>query len=210
MSSENNSAPVTIDNALAYLPYSKDGNALVDIEGGMRIGVSGAQGTGITTTARGLATAMGVPLLSEVARTAVDHGFKLADEGSMKSQCAMWLSQYFLEQSHHSFVADRTVLDAAAHAKLVADITGDAQDRLLSITMANASAGALRSYRALFYTPIEFALPSDGFRIEDAEFQQRLDASFADLIERLGLDYVVLRGSIEERLDQARKYLDSL
>lgn len=177
-------------------------------EPGLRIGVSGAQGTGITTVARGLAQQLGLPMLSEVARCAFEHGFTLGDEGSIRAQCAMWFAQTFLEARSPSFVADRVVVDAAAHALLLADMTGDKQDRLIAEAMSNATALAMQHYTALFFMPIEFPLVFDGVRKGDTEFQQKLDAKFRHLFDRLSLDYIELRGTPEERVAQAMGILE--
>ena len=192
-----------IDNTAAYVPYRVNPAEERRTEKPLRIGVSGAQGTGITTTARGLAQRLQLPLLSEVARTAFEHGFTLGDEGSIKAQCAMWFSQVFLEHRAGSFVSDRTVIDAVAHAELLADMTGDKEDRMVATAMGNASLPAMADFDLLFYTPIEFALEFDGVRKGDMDFQQQLDKKFEALIERFNLPYVIVRGSIEERLDQA-------
>ena len=198
------------DNDVAYRPYSITGDEPGLDSPKLRVGVSGAQGTGITTTARSLAMALELPLLTEVARCAFEHGFTLGDKGSMKAQCAMWFSQLFLEHRAPSFVADRTVVDAVAHAEVLADLTGDREDWLIATAMGNATAAAMKDFTALFYTPIEFELTFDGVREGDKEFQERLHEKFMGLFERLQLPYVTVTGTPDERLDQARRHLSSL
>src|SRR4051812_25530014 len=74
---------VDVDSAFEKYKVTQQ---ISSLEQGMRIGVTGAQSTGITTVARSLAKALNLPLLSEVARAVFEHGFRPGIDGSMASQ----------------------------------------------------------------------------------------------------------------------------
>lgn len=56
-----------------------------------------------------------------------------------------------------------------------------------------------RTYRKLFYIPIEFPLTDDGVREGDQGFQKDIDEIIFDLLNNYSLPYSVVRGSVQER-----------
>lgn len=198
-----------LDPAVAFTRHVVEGREPTKLDH-LRIAVTGAQSTGITTVARNLSISLGIPLLSEVARAVFEHGFKPGVGGSMASQSTIWFTQYFMERQARSFVTDRFLLCGTAHAEVLAELSGEEADLTCATTMANATAMAMSDYTAVFYTPIEFALVSDGVRDEDTEFQSRLDAKVLELFDRYDLPYYPLRGTPEQRNATALEVLAEL
>ena len=52
-----------------------------------------------------------------------------------------------------------------------------------------------------FYIPIEFPVVNDGFRSLNEEFRREIDKNIKDFLDVMEVDYIELRGSIEERVE---------
>ena len=52
-----------------------------------------------------------------------------------------------------------------------------------------------------FYIPIEFEVEYDGFRSMNEDFRKEIDKNIKDLLDGMGIDYIELRGTVEERLE---------
>lgn len=194
----------------AFVPFHRTDSVSWKPGDDVRIAVTGAQSTGITTVARDVALALGLPFLSEVARAVFEHGFRPGMDGSMASQSTIWFSQFFLERQAREFVTDRFLLCATAHAEVLADISRNESDITCATTMANATAMALNTYTAVFYTPIEFALVSDGVRDENEDFRRKLDAKVLELFDRYSVPFHTLTGTPERRKNTALSVLSDL
>ena len=51
-----------------------------------------------------------------------------------------------------------------------------------------------------FYVPIEFDVVWDGFRSVDEDFRKEIDKNIKDLLDAMQVDYIELRGTVEERV----------
>jgi len=63
------------------------------------------------------------------------------------------------------------------------------------------------NYNLVFYLPIEFPMEIDKIRSHDLGFQKEVDIRYKRYLEELGAKYIPLSDSVEERIEQAIKYL---
>lgn len=59
-----------------------------------------------------------------------------------------------------------------------------------------------------FYIPIEFLTVSDGIRSENNAYHKKIDSYLIQIYKELGITPIVLRGSVEERVDIVMRKLD--
>jgi hypothetical protein len=178
-------------------------------EPGTRIGVTGAQGVGKTVLAGLLSRALGLPLLSEISRSASRNGLPLGSATTLGAQAAMWFAQFDLESRHPSYVADRTLLDVVAHSAYASRRAVRATGRLFVTALRNATGmAALGHYHLLVYVPIEFPLPSDGLRDTSTEFQKFIDEAMRAALDGVPVPRVEVSGSPPQRLAQVLRAVD--
>ncbi|HYN99227.1 MAG TPA: AAA family ATPase, partial [Actinomycetota bacterium] len=63
------------------------------------------------------------------------------------------------------------------------------------------------NYSHVFYLPIEFPIVLDGLRPDDPAFQAEIDERLVRLLKSHDIDYVTIKGSVEERMEQINQHL---
>ena len=160
-----------------------------------RICITGTQGTGKTTLATALSSALGLALAPEAARE-VAQTWQLASMDDLapvdvgRFHAAILDRQLAWLAADAEFVTDRGVLDTAAHIAFLAP------DEAL---FARARA-AMSGYSHVLYLPPEFEPPDDGFRRRDPEWAARQDAAIRELLAEWSVPFTSVRGSVDERL----------
>jgi nicotinamide riboside kinase len=166
-----------------------------------RIAIVGSFSTGKTTLAEMAAEPLGLPLLPEVAREVAAEGFKLDKDATPEVETLIFLRQYRNEMRHPAFIADRSLLDVMAYAGWVLDHQERRREFALWDACLDVAEHRLRTqYTHVVYLPIEFPIVPDGLRPMDPEFQQDIDRRILELLDRYGIKYQTLTGSIEDRL----------
>jgi len=172
----------------------------------MKIAICGTHGTGKTTLAQALSRKLNLPLIREVAREIASEGFPVLSRFStptLRTQFAIFGRQLYEEQRYSHFVADRSILDNLAYMRLIVSKDFDQIDMWCHLVRF-ARMYAKRTYDVLVYVPIEFRVPSDGFRHTDSKTREKVDAILRKLL--LGLSFVVVKGTTEERVEEVLKY----
>ena len=97
-------------------------------------------------------------------------------------------------------MADKSLLDYLVYGDIV--IKEEAFRKIIrEVATRNAK------YDRVFYLPIEFPMELDGVRSEDVEFQKDVDQRYKEYLSQLGIKYIILSGSVEERVSQALEHL---
>lgn len=175
----------------------------------MRIAVSGAQGTGKTTLAGRLAEELRLPLIPECSRQVaqrlgIEHLSQLSVDGFASFGKLCMESQLELEQKHSSFVSDRCTLDNAVYwLKWLSEVRPTEETE----SLVNRARGNMANYDYLFYLPVEFSPPWDGFRSTSGEYQKEVESYFINLLDSWDLEYHSLSGDVEKRFGSALRVL---
>lgn len=168
-----------------------------------RIAIVGSFSTGKTTLAEALSRRLGLPLLPETAREVIELGFKLDKDATPVTEALIFLKQFNNELSTEQFVGDRSMIDVMAYAGWVLDNQPRCKETALWDECVKLAERRLRgNYSHVFYLPIEFAIVLDGLRPDDPAFQAEIDERMVRLLRSHDIDYVTLKGSVQERLDQ--------
>ncbi|MGH2807060.1 MAG: AAA family ATPase [Actinomycetota bacterium] len=175
-----------------------------------RIAIVGSFSSGKTTLAEALARNLELPLLPEVAREIVELGFKLDKDATPETEALIFMRQYNNELSADEFVGDRSLIDVMAYAGWVLDNQEWRKEMLLWDECVKLAERRLRtSYSHVFYLPIEFPIVLDGLRPDDPDFQRDIDERILKLLHGHDVEYVTVKGSVEERLQQIEAQLTS-
>ncbi len=174
----------------------------------MKIGITGAQGTGKTTLASALAKVLSLPLIQEQARIAArDLGIKkLGDLGGdpqkgVEYQWACLDYQRLAEATYlHGFVSDRTTIDNAAYWLKWHSHNAPSKENMRYYEMALDHA---MDYDLLIYVPAEFGPAKDGFRSTDVAYQREVDLYIRMIAGMVAVPTITVKGSLEDRVNQA-------
>lgn len=173
-----------------------------------RIALIGSFSTGKTTLGEALARELDLPLLPETARQVIELGFKLDKDATPETETLIFLKQYNNELSTEEFVGDRSLIDVMAYAGWVLDNQPRTKETALWDECVKLAERRLRSnYSHVFYLPIEFPIVLDGLRPDDPEFQAEIDDRLQRILRSHDIDYITVKGSVEERMEQISQHL---
>ena len=147
----------------------------------MRIGFTGAQGTGKTTLLRAIEKAdLGFTVVPSTAREAIKAGFSLNRDADPLSQLVTTVSRVALEDNLYRItgktLSDRTPLDSLAYTLYQLTFVWEKRE---SDYYWNISQGLvlehMHKYDHIFYFPPYFAPKNDGVRDDDVLYQKTID-----------------------------------
>jgi deoxyadenosine/deoxycytidine kinase len=175
-----------------------------------KIAFCGSHGTGKTTLLESIANEFQLPIIDKTLRTywkdiGVDDFEKLPANIRTQCQLNLLLNQINREDSEgkSGFITDRSVLDYIGYTAVSSDMDG----ALLGLYQQLIKA-RLQNYTHFIYTPVEFEAKKEHLRADPA-----LQNVVAETIEKY-LDlwmetgsYLIVRGSVDERLEQIRAFL---
>ena len=169
----------------------------------MRIAIAGSHGVGKTTFAKALAEKLGFTYIHDIVREeALEKGFVINE--NTPSEVQLWLvsRQWELENTTpEDWVADKSMFDYLVYGEIVLK-DEDVKKVLRDMIKRTAR------YDFMFYLPIEFKMEMDGIRSEDLDFQKHVDSLYKKYLEEFGIKYILLSGSVEERVGQALSHLN--
>ncbi len=172
----------------------------------MKIGITGAQGTGKTTLASILAEVLGIPLITEqVRKVAKDMGIEslkkvradIETGGVFQEACLKY--QLSVEQGLSDFISDRTTIDNAVYWLKHHAHHWPSQ---VSIAYYRDAFRNIRNYNLILYVPPELEPIDDGFRDMGREHQLEIDFYIRCFLSQSGANYITVSGSIEERVER--------
>lgn len=149
----------------------------------MRIGFTGAQGTGKTTLLRAVEeNDMGYAVVPSTAREALKAGYKLNREADPLSQLVTTVSRVALEDNlyrlHGKTIGDRTPLDSLAYTAYQMALVWPSQMHVPGYywnISEQLVVEHMHKYDHIFYFPPYFAPKRDGVRDGDVQYQNSID-----------------------------------
>lgn len=165
----------------------------------MRIVFTGAQGTGKTTILNHYKD-LGFNVITEVVRNLSKKGVKINKDGDEKGQTKIFNEYKKLFNESTDFISDRCLVDVVAYTvylhkqgKITEKFVNKQLKELHKFVIANPN---------IFYCyfPIEFDPADDGVRDVDTEFQKDIDETILSILGAMGLNIVIVNGSVEDRI----------
>lgn len=160
---------------------------------------TGAQGTGKTTILNHFKEC-GMNVITEVVRNLSKQGVQINEQGTQQGQETIFNEYIKLLSQKDPYISDRGLTDVISYScclqesgRVSMDFVRDQIKTLKQFTENNPDV-------VYFYFPIEFPVVNDGVRSTDEAFRTKVDAYILDLLERVGLPYIKVTGSVEERI----------
>ena len=174
-----------------------------------KIAVAGAHGVGKTTFSEALSKRLALNYIPDVVRVeAFPKGFEINETTPPEVQAWLTMRQWELERlTTRPWIADKSLLDYRVYGDLVLSddgVSGEIKQMIKSVIERNGN------YDKVFYLPIEFPIEDDGIRSADPKFQSIVDQNYKKFLREKGIKYIVLTGSVEERVNQAIKHLNEV
>lgn len=170
---------------------------------------TGAQGTGKTTILRKMQE-LGYPIITEVVRKLkAEQGISINKDGDNHSQNLVFKTYMDLFNTKPAFISDRGLTDVISYTKdgvehgMVDGVVLFEQEELIRKFTAD------HPDMIYIYFPIEFPVVADGVRSEDEEYRSSIDHHIHSRLEELGVDYLTVSGTPEERLEQILHYISA-
>ena len=168
----------------------------------MRYILTGAQGVGKTSMLKKFDGKMNV--VTEVVRNlAKTEHINVNESGDMNGQTRIF-ETYFdvLGKKETPFISDRGLTDVIAYTCYNMKDKGEEGEKFLDgqIERLIEFQKEYGDDTVYFYVPIEFEVENDGFRSVNEEFRKEIDKNIKDILDSLGINYIELRGSVQDRL----------
>lgn len=175
----------------------------------MKIAISGAQSTGKTTLINRLRELYPEYIYkTEITRELANKGFKINENGTDETQLAIIDSHIDRLNIDSDIVYDRCILDGVVYTHYLFD-TG----KVSQVTLAKAQEAFLKyiiSYDVTCYIKPEFEIVDDGERSINTEFRDAIVELFNWYINTYNLDVVILKGSVQDRVNQINEIINDL
>jgi len=184
----------------------------------VRIGLTGAGGTGKGTLGQALARKAGLTFLpSHIQDTGQAMGFESYKDthglaGALAFQYAVMFGQIYQERALQlagvGYVAERTTIDYIPYFLQRGIMRKDYVDPYID----TAFTWAQKAYDMIIYCPLDFA-PDDGapWKERDQAARERTDQAIYGFINRLtNVPVLVAHGTPVERLELARAFIEAL
>ena len=173
----------------------------------MKIIFTGAQGTGKTSVLNDFKE-KGRDVVTEVVRNLSKKGVKINKDGDEKGQTKIFNEYKKIFSEKQDFISDRGLIDVVAYTVYLA------RHGKVSEEFANKQIKQLHKFvinnRDFFYCyfPIEFEVVDDGVRDLDEEFRNEISEIILSLLGALGLSFILVTGTLEERVGKVQELID--
>ena len=174
----------------------------------MRYVLVGAQGSGKSSVLHHFDTKMNI--ITEVVRNlAKDEQIPVNEQGSFHGQTRIFDTYLdVLSRTETPFISDRGLVDVIAYTAYNMKDKGEEGEEFLTKQIDKLVEWSQKYPDTVyFYVPIEFPVVYDGFRSMDEDFRTEIDNNIHEILEGMGVDYVTLHGSIEERVAQVEEVM---
>lgn len=177
-----------------------------------KIALTGAHGTGKTTLAHAIAirtesaeirTEVTHEVPRALCRAAADPTFFRREKNTALKQALILLSQTQAEakQMQHDrldlLICDRALMDHWAYTSFL--FGQELRCEGIGSLYEECVAEYCRGYDLLVFVPIEFLPVDDGTREADVVFQRQIDTTLHKLLDKWGIAYLKVSGSVQSR-----------
>jgi hypothetical protein len=184
----------------------------------MRIGFTGAHGTGKTTTAQRLVQILpqNWPMVPSTARLSQAAGFPINRDATPESQLFTMMARTSLEdkveREYGRVVSDRTPLDSLAYTKYQLDYMWKDRDLQFYYDMSyEHTLSHMQKYDAVFYFPVLWSPVDDGVRDPSVEYQLEHNRILVRLAIHQATQLIrVPDGTVDERAQFIKNLLTGL
>lgn len=170
----------------------------------MKIAIIGAQGVGKTTLAQQINKDYPeFMILPEAARLAVEAGHKLDHTATVETELWLINKQIELECTENKWVADRCGIDLLAYIEYLFSHEASLLEFATRTLVPRFS-----SYDLIIYLPSgEFDIEDDGVRTTDIKFQENIDSTIRNILEKHKIPFIKIVGSPRERLEKVKSLI---
>lgn len=183
----------------------------------VKIGISGAQSVGKTTTCHKLVSLIdrkykaqvSSTLVSEVARGLIVHG-ATSDKETRQEDYARYISKhinnFFNSNSSTLAIFDRTLVDVLAYARANGNLHPYWVQLLEDLVRIMS-----RAFHLYYFVPIQASVPieDDGVRETDPKYRQAIHDEIENILKAHFPKYIALTGEIDVRGNMAFQHLDT-
>lgn len=160
----------------------------------MKIGFTGAGGTGKTTALALITPTLGLPILPSPARAVFARwGITEADQEAMtvedkiKLQTEIYEARLQQEETIPHFISDRTLLDNYSY-HLFRCYQGISDEDLA--TYRDRTVANMKTYDLVFYFPLLSNVEADGFRYSNISYQTMIDSMVFSFLTKNKIPYL--------------------
>lgn len=172
-----------------------------------RICLTGSQSTGKTTVLNMFKEA-GYPVITEVVRNLVKNKkITINKEGTDDTQMLVFNTYKDLLGNTEKYVSDRGLTDVISYTaagvfegKVNKSILDSQEILIEEFIKENPDI-------VYIYFPIEFPVVADGTRSVDEDYRKQIDNLIHDTLDNLGIEYITVTGTPEERFRQILDYV---
>lgn len=170
----------------------------------MRIGFVGSQGTGKSTLLEAINKELNLTRANNPQRLFKENleNFALNGQTTYQNQCVILGSYAFELLSNKDYITDRTLIDVFAYSRASSIITKEECAKMEFVFSV-----LIKKYDYIFYTPIEFDIEADGVRDTNEAYRQIVDVHIRDIMNEHNVNYVSVKGSVEDRINLIKETL---
>lgn len=177
----------------------------------MRIILTGASSTGKTTILNILKEKNPeLQIITEVVRELHAEGVQINELGNEEGQQKIFDKYIDLLFQDKDYVSDRGLTDVYAYS------TWHYNRGELSLDELAREMGEIENFKNMYkndivwvYFPIEFQTEDDGVRSTNEEYRAYIDSAIRQTLEDIDVDYLTVSGTVEERLNQIKAYIET-
>lgn len=178
----------------------------------MKVVICGAQSVGKTTVIDALPEKYKKYVVKKVIRDTVlkNEGVNCNEKSDIYSQSLFFDKYWNIFKDKDNYIADRGLLDVVAYTLNLA------KDKQLGLGLYWHQLRLFKEWHEkhpdelYVYIPIEFDIVDDGFRSTDDYYRGGCDNCIREVFDECGIKYVVLKGTVEERVKKLTKVLNDI
>lgn len=127
----------------------------------------------------------------------------------LKTKYIDYLFNLSYEEVDEGCISDRSLIDVVAYTKYLYD------HKKINKTIYELQLCSLKDWVyfnsfsfVYIYIPIEFPAVDDGVRDVDEKYRREIDENIKWILQECGIDYYILEGSIEERVEMMKNIIE--